>query len=99
MEHYASKEDTAAVLVKLGFIRFDDVWFDSPAEDEFGMPVVQVWIYQCRENYWCVETTGRSSNMAYSSTIVWKGPKADWDKMDETVEFVEMLDKEFPGWR
>ena len=76
MEAYATKEATAAALVSLGFIRFDDVWFDSPKEDEFGGPMVQCRIYQCSNKYWCVDVSGAVDG--FEAPIVWNGAKADW---------------------
>ena len=93
MESYASKQDTVAALEQLGFIRFDDVWFDSPKETETGSPVAQCYIYQCRNGYWCVDVDG------FDAPIVWHGPKADWDKTNELDEFVNWLDNYNPGWR
>lgn len=87
MEAYATKEATAAVLVALGFTRFDDVWFDSPKTDEFGAPVVQCRIYQCRAGHWCVDVTGEISG--FEAPIV----------RDDFSLFITWLDRHNPGWR
>ena len=97
MEAYATKEATAAALVSLGFTRFDDVWFDSPKEDEFGGPVVQCYIYKCSNKYCCVDVSGTVDR--FEAPIVWNGPKADWDHANELDEFVAWLDRYNPGWR
>ncbi len=98
MEAYATKEATATALVSLGFIRFDDVWFDSPKEDEFGGPMVQCRIYKCRAGHWCVDVDGYTPD-GFSAPVVWNGPKADWDHANELDEFVAWLDQYNPGWR
>ena len=98
MEAYATKEATAAALVSLGFTRFDDVWFDSPKEDEFGGPMVQCRIYKCRAGHWCVDVCGYAPD-GFSAPVVWNGPKADWDHTNELDEFVAWLDQYNPGWR
>ena len=98
MEAYATKEATATALVSLGFIRFDDVWFDSPKETETGSPVVQCRIYKCRAGHWCVDVSGETTD-GFDSSIVWNGPKADWDHANELDEFVAWLDQYNPGWR
>ena len=99
MERYATKEATAAALVSLGFIRFDDVWFDSPKSTEIGSPVVQCHIYQCANQYWCVDIDVAGANVGWSAPIIWDGPRADWDKSNELDEFVAWLDEANPAWK
>lgn len=95
MESYASLQDTVAALQQLGFQRVeeDSLFFDSPKSDWAGS-IVQAHVYQCRNDYWCVDLDG-----GYCAPIVWNGPRADWDTTNTTEEFVAFLDKEFPGWR
>ena len=99
MERYATKEATAAALVSLGFIRFNDVCFDSPNETEIGGPVIQCYIYQCANKYWCVDIDVAGSNAGYGAPIVWDGPRADWDKSDPLHEFVKWINQANPAWR
>ena len=99
MERYATKEATAAALVSLGFIRFNDVCFDSPNETETGSPVIQCHIYRCANQYWCVDIDVADSNAGWSAPIVWDGPRADWDKSDPLHEFVERITQANPAWR
>ena len=49
MEAYATKDATVAALEQLGFTRVipDKLFFDSPKNDAYGMPVVQAFVYQC----------------------------------------------------
>ena len=98
MESYAPKEATEAFLVSLGFTRYEDtvtnlVYFDSPGEDVFGA-VVQVYIYQCNNGYYCVDVDG-----GYREPAVWNGPKAEWDEEDPGEKFETYLDHNFPEWR
>lgn len=98
MEQYATKEATVAALESLGFVRVvpKELFFDSPKNDAYGMPVVQAYVYQCRNRYWCVALDG---DYDYKAPIVWDGPRAEWDKSDTTVDFVKWLDKHYSGWR
>lgn len=95
MESYASLQDTVSVLERLGFQRVKEgsFFFDSPKSDAFGS-IVQVYVYQCRNRYWCVDLDGN-----WLAPLVWTGPKAVWDTTNQTAEFIAFLDKEFPGWR
>ena len=97
MESYATKEATEAFLERLGFkpleIAADGVFYDSPGEDVFGA-VVQVYIYQCNNGYYCVDVDG-----GYRAPVVWDGPKAEWDKKNASEEFLAYLDRYFAGWR
>jgi hypothetical protein len=100
MEHYASKEKTLAALKALGFIALPEepedhrVFLDSPKQDAYHLPVVQVSIYQCRNGYWCVDADG-----GFKAPCIWDGPKADWDKSDTLSDFVAWLNANHPGWR
>ena len=98
MERYATKEASAAALVSLGFIRFDDIWFDTPMETETGSPFVQCMLYQCPNKYWCVDVNGWK-NSGFSAPVVWDGPTVDWDKSIPLDDFVEWLNQYNPGWR
>lgn len=98
MESYATLAATAAALESLGFIRFDDVFFDAPKETETGSPVVQCIAYRCSNGYWCVDVGGHITD-GFSAPVVWNGPKADWDHANELDEFVAWLDQYNPGWR
>ncbi len=97
MEAYATKDATVATLKQLGFVQVvpNELFFDSPKSDEYDMPVVQAFVYQCPNKYWCVALDGDS----FSAPIVWNGPRANWDKTDTTEEFVQWLDKHYTGWR
>ena len=96
MEAYATKDATVAALEQLGFTRVvpDELFFDSPKNDEFGMPVVQAFVYQCPNKYWCVDLEG-----AFRAPIVWSGPQASWDTTDTTQGFIDWLDQNNTGWR
>ena len=98
MEQYATKEATVAALESLGFVRVapKKSFFDSPKSDAYGMPVVQAYVYRCRNGYWCVALDGDGG---YEAPIAWNGPRADWDKSDTTADFVKLLDKCYSGWR
>jgi len=93
MEHLASKEDTVQCLLSLGFIRVDKEsdFFDSPGSDWAGS-IVQVYVYQCVNGYYCVDTDG-----GYRAPVVWNDPE---DRNSKTTEkFVAYLDQYFPGWK
>lgn len=98
MEHWASKEDTIAFLESLGFteVETDDgqLWLDSAKHNDFDLPMVQLRVYQCVRDYWCVEAEG-----GYHAPVVWKGSRAEWDRSDVGQEFVDFLNQHFPGWR
>lgn len=102
MEAYATKQDTVDALVTLGFIPFEDEdgrqYLDSAKETDTGSPYVQLYVYQCSNKYWCVDANG-ILNSGFDAPVVWKGPRADWDKAVELDEFVEWLDQYNPGWR
>ena len=93
MESYATKEDTIAFLLSLGFIKVCDTFYDSPGVDVFG-PIVQVHVYVCGNGYCCVDVDG-----GFKAPVVWSGPKADWDDSDPGQDFITHLDKYFPSWR
>jgi len=103
MEQWASRQRTIETLLSLGFTQLTDEkgnpnsFFDSPKNDWAG-PVVQVSIYQCRNNYWCVDADG-----GWRAPVVWDGPKVESDHSDSlsntTAEFVSWLDSTFAGWR
>lgn len=95
MELYATKEATIAFLEQLGFTRVveDELFFDSPKSD-FGGAIIQLFVYQCANGYWCVD-----ADNGYMAPVVWNGPKADWDKSSLSDEFVAWLDNHHPGWR
>ena len=97
MEKYASYQDSREVLEELGFVPLsdaaDETVFDSPGEDWVGS-VIQVQLYQCRNNYWCVD-----ADNGFMAPIVWNGPRADWDDSDTKMEFTKWLDKNHPGWK
>lgn len=94
-EQYATKEATVAKLKELGFIEVDGETLDSPKNDQYGLPVVQAYVYQCGNGYWCVDVWGDG----WQAPIVWHGPKADWDTSDTTEEFIAWSDTNYPGWR
>lgn len=100
MEAYASKQDTIDALLSLGFIQFDDVWFDSPKETETGSPMVQLYIRRSHggDGYWLVEVSGYKTD-GFTSNVVWNGPRATGDTTNELDEFIEWLDQYNPGWR
>jgi len=91
---YATKAATIACLLSLGFIAHedDDCYYDSPADDEFGGPVVQAYIYLSQARYWCVDLDG-----GYRSPCVWNEPVTSWHTSATTVEFIAWLDKEHAG--
>ena len=100
MEYFATKEATTTALVKLGFKPIDTgdgkAFFDSPKECDFGLPIVQASIYQCHNRYWCValDFTG------YMAPIVWNDTTADpINRARCESDFVDHLNKHFPGWR
>ncbi len=95
MESYASLQDTISVLEQLGFqlVEEGSFFFDSPGTDWAGS-VVQAYVYECRNGYWCVDLDGN-----WLAPVVWNGPKADWDKSDTTKDFVLFLDQQCKGWR
>lgn len=93
-EQYAGKAVTVTKLKELGFIEADDEFFDSPKNDQYGLPIIRVYIYQCQNGYWCVD-----ADRGWKAPIVWYGPKADWDTADTTEEFIAWLDTNYPGWR
>ena len=93
MKECATKEDTIAFLLSLGFIKVTEDFYDSPGVDEHGS-IVQVYIYVCRNGYCCVDADG-----GFLAPVVWSGPKADWDNQEPGKEFVAYLDKNYPGWR
>lgn len=94
MESYASEEKTVQCLLDLGFIHVRDNLFDSPKNDKYDLPVVQVAIYRCSGNYFCVDVDG-----GFMAPIVWDGPKADWDNSNPTQEFEDFLNKEYGVWK
>ncbi len=96
MENYASFKDTVAVLEGLGFKQVDEPakFWDSPNIGEYNMPVIQARIYQTPAGYWAVDLEGM-----WKAPVVWKGPKAKWDKSDTTKDFVLFLDQQCKGWR
>ena len=93
MKEYATKEDTIAFLLSLGFTEVTEDFYDSPGVDEHGS-IVQVHIYLCTNGYYCVDVDG-----GYKAPVVWSGPKADWDTSDPGQDFVNYLNKYFPNWR
>ena len=93
MEEYATKEDTIAFLLSLGFTKVTENFYDSPGVDEHGS-IVQVYIYVCDNGYCCVDVDG-----GYKAPVVWSGPKADWGTSAPGEDFVNYLDKYFPNWR
>ena len=93
MKEYASFEATHAKLLELGFLPTDGETYDSPNNDKYGIPVVQVYIYQCNYGYYCVDVYGD-----YRAPIIWDGPKAIWDRVDSTKEFIEWLNSNYPNW-
>lgn len=98
MESYATYSATVDALYKLGFIplHIEDPCrhFDSPGKDEKGIPVAQVYLYQCRAGYWCA-----SIDDSYMATVIWNGPKAPWDNINVLDEFTSWLDTHHPGWK
>lgn len=98
MEKYATKEATIKALESLGFIRVNNesCFFDSPKDCPYHhISVVQAYIYQCSNEYWCVELDGEH---VFKAPCVWNGPKADWDRSDTLQEFKQYLDDHYPGW-
>ncbi len=93
MKEYATKEDTIAFLLSLGFTKVTEDFYDSPGVDEHGS-IVQVYIYVCGNGYYCVDADG-----GFLAPVVWSGPKADWDDSDPGRDFITYLDKYFPNWR
>ena len=93
MEQYATKEDTVAFLLSLGFTEVDDAFYDSPGRDIYGS-IVQVHVYLCGNGYYCVSADG-----GFSAPVVWNGPRADWDTSDPGQDFVNYLNNYFPNWR
>ena len=100
MERYASKEASIAALNSLGFVQIveeeygEHIFFDSPKENYWRMPVVQISIYKSNAGYWCVDVEG-----GYRAPCVWKGSRAEWDKTHTLVEFTKFLDANHPGWK
>jgi hypothetical protein len=94
MEAYATKYDTVNVLLDLGFIQTDKDYFDSPNSNDKGMPIVEIRVYQCHNNYFCVDANGD-----WGAPVTWNGPKAEWDKTNETELFVSWLNDNHPGWK
>lgn len=86
--NYATKEQTTAKLIELGFTPQGDL-FVSP-----GKTPVTASIYLCRAGYYCVDI----GPGAYQAPIVWNGPVADWDTSDTSEEFIKFMKKHFPGW-
>lgn len=97
MESYATREATVKVLEALGFLVIEDDprFFDSPGKDNFSLPVVQASIYQCTNMYWCVDLDGG----AWGAPIVWEGPRANWDVSNPRDDFVDFLNRNYPGWK
>jgi hypothetical protein len=95
-EKYASLEDSTAFLLELGFIPVEGVenTFDSPGEDQYGLPVVQPYLYPSCAGYWCVDL-----DTGFRAPCIWNGPKADWDTTETKEEFVKWLDTYHPGWK
>ena len=94
MREYATRDATVKVLMGLGFTQVaDSDFFDSPNSVQ-GIPVVQAYIYQCRNGYYCVDLDG-----GFRAPCVWDGPKADWDDSDTTEDFVKWLNDMFPDWK
>ena len=93
MEGHATKEDTIAFLLSLGFTKVTEEFYDSPGVDVYG-PIVQVYVYECSNGYYCVDADG-----GFKAPVVWSGPKADWDTSDPGQDFITHLDKYFPNWR
>ena len=90
MKEWASKEDTVNKLLELGFVPGPrNGWFTCKLKNK-----AVARIYECRNGYYCV-----SVDDAWLAPIVWKGPKADWDKVDCTDEFIDFLNEFYPGWR
>ena len=97
MENYASKKDSVDFLISLGFTLVDPEYmiFDSPGVHHDDLPVVQVFIYKCNHGYYCVDV----NYGGHRAPCIWKGPKAEWDKSDESADFIKWLDDNHPGWR
>jgi hypothetical protein len=93
LKEYATKEDTIAFLLSLGFTKVTEDFYDSPGVDVYG-PIVQVYVYECSNGYYCVDADG-----GFKAPVVWSGPKADWDTSDPGQDFITHLDKYFPNWR
>ena len=93
MEQHATKEDTIAFLLSLGFTKVTEDFYDSPGTDEHGS-VVQVFIYLCSNGYYCVDADG-----GYLAPVVWSGPRSGWDTSGPGQDFVNYLNKYFPNWR
>ena len=93
MEGHATKEDTIAFLLSLGFTKVTEDFYDSPGVDEHGS-IVQVYVYECSNGYYCVDADG-----GFKAPVVWSGPKAVWDTSDPGQDFITHLDKYFPNWR
>ena len=97
MEHFASYQDSRTVLEELGFIPLsessEETIFDSRGTDQFGS-VVQVYLYQCHNSYWCLDIDG-----GYLAPIVWNGPRAEYDKSDTKADLIKWLDENHPGWQ
>lgn len=100
MEHYATIQDTLKVLGDLGFTGTDKQagFLDSPKSNVVNgveVPVAQLRIYTCNTGYCCVEHVPGG----WQAPVVWNGPKAEWDIIDTTQEFIDYLNEVAPGWR
>ena len=96
---YATYEATVQCLESLGFKGTPEednkpaLFFDSPKVDEHNMPVIQAFIYMCRNNgYWCVDL-----DWNFRAPCVWNDPSHIDNKTTEN--FVSWLDEKHPGWR
>ena len=95
MESYATKAATIEFLTSIGFKPVDEEFYDSPKNDaDYGMPVIQLYVYQCNNGYYCVDADG-----GFRAPVVWDGPVAAWDKSNTGDEFIEWLNTNCPGWR
>jgi len=97
MESYATKQATIDALISLNFIPISDTCLDSPGEDPFGGPMIQVDIYKCRNGYWCVAANGFEVS-GFSAPIVWNKP-GQVDDGWSLQNFLNWCDEHNPGWR
>ena len=90
MKEWATKEGTVNKLLELGFTPGPrNNWFTSK-----NKPDLVAKVYECAAGYFCI-----CVDNAWQAPIVWSGPKADWDSLDCSDEFVGFLDEFYPGWR
>lgn len=103
MKHFASKEDTLNTVESLGFIQQQGepedvlVFLNSPKKNNQHLPIVQISVSNCRNNYWCVDVWGCCTPTQV--TPVWNGPRVVWTQPDAIDSFVAWLDEHYPGWR